>query len=130
MDTLARRLLGQGDGRGLDDQSVELFAQIGETLGAKAGVDASRIAQCSRRVVVTGEKGAKAFALAFGVGEADDDDFLAIAAFDLEPSATASRAVGRIAALRDDAFETEAARLAKHRRALALVVVAVAQHPL
>src|SRR6516162_8132963 len=130
MDTLARRLLGQGDGRGLDDQSVELFAQIGETLGAKAGADASRIAQCSRRVVVTGEKGAKTFALAFGVGKADDNDLLAIAAFDLEPSAAASLAVGRVAALGDDAFEAEAARLAKNGRTLARLVVAVAQYPL
>src|SRR5215469_6342718 len=78
--------------------------------------------------MVAGQKGAKALALAFRVGKADDDDFLAVAAFDLEPAATAPGPIGCVAALRDDAFEAEAAGLAKNRRSLALLVVAVAQY--
>src|SRR6516165_4195858 len=129
MDALARRLLRQDYRRVLDDQRVEPLAQIGETLGTKAGADASRIAQCSRRIVVTREEGAKALALAFRIGKADHGDFLTIAAFNLEPAAAAPGTIGRVAALGDDAFETEAARLTKNRRALALLVVAIAQHP-
>src|SRR5215469_15288081 len=77
--------------------------------------------------MVASQKGAKALALAFRVGKADDDDFLAIAAFDLEPAATAPGPIGCVAALRDDAFEAEAAGLVKNRRSLALLVVAVPQ---
>src|SRR5262245_23977625 len=79
--------------------------------------------------MVADEKGAKALPAAFGVGKADDDDFVAIAALDLEPGAASSGAVGSIPALRHDAFYAEAVRLAKNRRAMSGLVIAVAQDP-
>src|SRR6266436_2922902 len=130
MNALARSVLGQNDRRGARTESIEPFAQIGEPRCAEARADASCIPQCSRRIIVAGEQGAKALAPAFGIGEADDDKFVAIAAFDLEPGSAPPRAVRRIAALRDDAFEAKAGRLAKNGRALAGLVVAVAQNPL
>src|SRR5207244_10587366 len=72
----------------------------------------------------------KAVRAAVGIGEADDHELLAIAAFDLEPAAAAPRSVRVGPALRDDALELEAAGLAQEGRAAIDLVIAVAQHSL
>src|SRR6185437_4687064 len=41
-----------------------------------------------------------------GIGEADDSELLALAAFHLEPAPRASARIGSVALLGDDAFET------------------------
>src|SRR5207253_7006542 len=130
VDALARRALGQGDGGIGAGKGIEPMAQIAELHRTEPGPDPSGIAQLAGRIIIADEQGANTLPLAFRIAEADDDEFLAIAALDLEPGAAAPRTVGCVAALRDDAFQAEAARLAKNGRAVAGLVVAVAQDPL
>src|SRR4029079_11332730 len=59
------------------------------------------------------------------IGVAADDELLAHAALYLLPTATAHRLVGRIRALRDDALETELARLGEEIGTFAFDMVAV-----
>ena len=98
--------------------------------GIEPGADAAGIAQFSLRIVIADEERAEAFPAAVGIGEADDHELLAIAAFDFEPAAAAARPVGLGPALRDDALELEAAGLAKEVRPAIDLMIAVAQHPL
>src|SRR5206468_8925014 len=90
--------------------------------------DAAGIAQISLRIVITDDERTKAFPAAVGIGEADDHELLAIAAFDLEPAAAAPRSVRVGPALRDDALELEAAGLAQEGRAAIDLRIALAQH--
>ena len=111
-------------------ESLEPLVQLDQLRRIEAGADAAGVAQLALRVIIADEQRAKTLAAAFGIGVADHDELLAIAAFDLEPAAASPRPVGLGPPLRDDAFQLEAARLAQERRAAADLVIAVAQHAL
>ena len=107
-----------------------LSVQLEQLRRIEAGADATGITQLALRVMVAHEQRTEAFAAAFGIGEPDDNKLLAIAALDLEPAAAPPRPVRLSPALRDDAFELVVACLCEKSRAVADLVVAVAQHPL
>ena len=54
----------------------------------------------------------------------NDNKFLALRAFGLQPVLAASAPVGQVAALGDDAFKAEAARMCEHRRAVGCKMLA------
>src|SRR4051794_34691056 len=58
--------------------------------------------------------------------EPGDNELLPLGAFRLEPIAAATRAVGQVAALRDDALEPEPAGVPEHRCAIGLDMIAEA----
>jgi len=61
--------------------------------------------------VVPDEQRAQPCARSFGVGEAADDEFLALDALGLQPSAVSPGAVRKVTAFRDDALEVVTTRL-------------------
>src|SRR5882672_913715 len=89
-----------------------------------------RGAQRPSRIIIADEKGAEPLPTAFGVGKADDHEFVAIAAFDLEPARAAPRTIWQITAFGENTFEGVIARLAQKSRAAADMMVAEAQHAL
>src|SRR5260221_8782125 len=93
----------------------------------EAGADPAGIAQFAAVVVVAEEQRAEALARAAGIAEADDDELLAIAAFDLEPAPAAARHIGRVALLGDDAFEGVGAGVLEEFRTARILVIAIAQ---
>lgn len=64
-----------------------------------------------------------------GGAPADDHELLLHPAFDLEPALGAARAIGRVGAFGDDAFELERAGAREHRLALGLDVIGIDQRP-
>src|SRR5216683_39826 len=72
----------------------------------------------------------EAFPAALGIGKTDDDELLAVAAFDLEPAAAAPRSIRIAPPLRNDAFEPETGSLAQKSRPETDLVIAVAQDAL
>src|SRR6185503_12921440 len=60
-----------------------------------------------------------------GIGEASDDEFLALDAFGFHPAAMPSRAIGMIAAFGDDAFKSRAACLREEGVPVAIDVLGV-----
>jgi hypothetical protein len=90
-----------------------------------AGADVAGIDQPSVGIVVGEQQRAEPRPPSFGIGPADDDKFLAVEAFDLEPQAAIAGRVGGIGSFRDDALELQLARLLVERQALAAVIVAV-----
>src|SRR6185369_17033868 len=61
-----------------------------------------------------------------GILVAEDDEFLVLLAFRLDPVVAAARTIGRVAPLRDHAFEAEPAGVREHLRAADLEMIAVA----
>src|SRR5207248_480870 len=104
-------------------------SQVAQLHRAEPGSDPSGIAQPAGRIIIADEKGAETLAAALGVGKTENDEFVAIAALDLEPGTASSRTIGRVPALRHDSFEAKAARLAKNGRTVSGLVIAVAQDP-
>src|SRR5579862_6707968 len=104
--------------------------QVGEQRVAKPGADATGVMQLAVPVVIAEQQGAKPLPLAFGIGEADDNELVALVAFDLEPVAAPPGAVGPVAALRDRAFEIVLAGMAEEVGAAPHLVVAVSDHAL
>jgi hypothetical protein len=72
--------------------------------GVDAGAGAAGIEQPAVGIVVGEQHGAEPGTPPFRIGPADDDKFLAIEAFDLEPQAAVAGRVGCIGAFRDDAL--------------------------
>jgi hypothetical protein len=70
-----------------------------------AGAGAAGIDKPAVWIVVGEQQRAEPWPAAFGIGPADDDKFLAVKAFDLEPQATVGGGIGCIGAFRDDALE-------------------------
>ena len=62
------------------------------------------------------------------VGEADDDEFVPVKAFDLEPIGAAAGPIGLVAALGNRAFDLVVASLFEEIQTAADLVVAVADH--
>src|SRR5262249_20047670 len=94
--------------------------RIGETRADFARIDQRAV------LVHADQQGADAGAAAGRIGEAADHESLLVDAFHLEPGATASRAVRRVATLRYDALQTEPARLPEELRTAAGHVVRIA----
>src|SRR6185295_4711799 len=69
---------------------------------------------------------AEAVTLAARLGKADDDELVALGAFDLEPVGAAAGAIGSVAPLGDRALDVEVAGMPIEIRAAPLLVVAVA----
>src|SRR6185312_11907337 len=86
-----------------------------------AGID-----QRTLRGVIAHQQRTESCALAGGIGETDDDEILALAAFRLEPARAAARLMPPVAALRDDALEPGVAGGGEEIRPLADLMVAVA----
>src|SRR5690606_3427051 len=93
----------------------------------EAGADASGVPErLAGTLAHTDEQRAEAGPGARGVGITDDHELLALQALRFEPALRALLAVAVGRAFRDDAFETQAARLAEERAAVAFDVLAVA----
>ena len=74
-------------------------------IGPHPGTNLTGINKLASRIVVPEQQRADIRAAAFGVGPADDDKFIAVEVFGLEPGPAIARAVRGIEALRDDALE-------------------------
>src|ERR1700730_7922544 len=74
-----------------------------------AGADAAGIDQPAVAIVVGEQQSAEPWPGAFGIGPADEDKFLAVQAFDLNPQAAVAGRIRRIGALRYDALERHGA---------------------
>ena len=121
----ASRRIGEGRRRLLE--LVQHRAQLCQGLVVESGPDLAGIAELARFVDAEQQR-AESPAAALRIGESADDHFLPLAALDLDPLARAhTRAVERVGALRDRAFEPESTRLLEKLRAGALNVGAVAQ---
>src|SRR5262249_1914171 len=77
--------------------------------------------------VVAQQQGAEMRPTSRGVGPADDDEFLAVEAFHLEPQAPIARNVWSVDPLRDDAFDAQATGLLMKVWAIAHHMIAVSQ---
>ena len=111
---LARRRSSSGilsSGVSLRATGVEPSLQIALLLLAPAGADAAGVAQPALLVIAEQQRADQAAALV-GWLVADDDELLVAGALGLEPVAAAAGAIGRIGALRDDAFEVQVCRRA------------------
>src|ERR1051326_7260817 len=86
---------------------------------------AARIAQLAGVVVVGQQQRPEAWARALWIGQTDHNEFLAVQAFRLYPQAPIAGRVGRVRALRDDAFNAEFARFGIEGWPTADVVIAV-----
>jgi hypothetical protein len=58
--------------------------------------------------VIAEEQGAEKRSRALGIGPADDDEFLAVEAFDLEPQAAIAGGISGIGAFGNDPFDLQA----------------------
>ncbi|MNC45363.1 hypothetical protein D3C75_943200 [compost metagenome] len=82
----------------------------GQCRGIEAGTDLTGIAQLATVVVVQGQQqGTEAAAAAFGVGVADDHEFLAVFALELDPVRATAAAVDTVSSLADQAFQLQPA---------------------
>ena len=88
-------------------------AQVLARVRVESGPHAARINQ-GTVLVVPDQQGPDAARRLGVLGESADDEFLARAAFRLEPVVAAARPVGRIAALGNDPFQRQGARLLEH----------------
>src|SRR5690349_7575502 len=92
------------------------FFHSARGLGAIAGARAARIAQSAVLVKAEHERADRAPEMR-RILVADDHEFLVLPALRLDPGVVAFRAVGRIAPLRDQAFQVEPAGVRVHFRA-------------
>src|SRR6266404_8529207 len=129
MDTLLRDTFRQGHRRSGSLEGIEAGPQLGEPRAVEPGSDAAGIAQFPGRVVIAEQQGAEAVPAALGVGKADDDELLAVEAFDLQPIGAAAGPIGLVTPLGDRAFEIVLAGLAVELVAVPLLMIAVADHP-
>ncbi len=104
---------------------LELLAKADEHRVRVAGADLARVDQATT-IVVADEEGADTVARAIGIGEAADHELLPLDALGLAPQERATRCVGLVGTLGDDAFEPAFAGEAEELGALANDVVAVA----
>ncbi len=107
---------------------VETLAQVDQLRIAKPGPDPPGIMQGACPVVIAEQQRADPLPSTGWIGKADHDELLPVDAFHLAPAVVAPRPIRPVAALRDDAFDPEAACLRKKSRAVAGVMVAVADH--
>src|SRR5262245_42626484 len=84
---------------------VEARPELDQSFPVEAGADLAGIAQLPVRIVIADQQCAEALPAAFGVGEADDYELLAIEAFDLAPLGATAMPIWLVGALRDRAFE-------------------------
>ena len=101
--------------------------EIAQGAIVKAGADLAGVAQRLDRVVHAEQQSAEADARSGRIGEAGDDEFLALGALDLEPRACAPRAVRIVAAFCNDSFQSRRAGFGEELFALVDPVLAVAQ---
>jgi hypothetical protein len=110
-------------------QRYELFVQLLQRALAETSADLARVAQALPIVVQAEQDRAEVLAIAVGRSVAADHEFLARMAFDLEPSAAASRDVQRIHALANAAFGAKLACTLEERAPVADDVVTQAHGP-
>jgi hypothetical protein len=94
---------------------------------AEAGADLAGVGELVTGVVVAQQQGAEPGAGPARVGEAADDEFLAVLALELQPVPGPAGAVGRAGALGDDALPAAGARLAEIGLAVGVFVLGEAQ---
>ena len=110
-----------------DLQRMQPLPQIARHRLAVAGADAPGIDQ-SAIVVIADHQSADRPRQHARRRIAADHEFLGVRAFGLDEGLAAAGAVGRIGALRHDAFERHAAGLLQHQRAVLVEMLAVADH--
>ena len=100
----------RGQGRAGDFQGLEPGMDAGQCRGIEAGTDLPGIAQLATVIVVQGQQqGTEAAAAAFGVGVADNHEFLALLALELDPVRATAAAVDTVSSLADQAFQLQPA---------------------
>ena len=113
----AHRRAGGVDGRFVDGERVELFAQFVHAGDGEAGADLARIAKLP--VLVDAEQQRAEAALLVRRRPADDDELLPLQALGLDPAARPRAAIGRVGELGDDAFQALPAHLGEQLLAAA-----------
>ena len=111
------------DRRLVDRERLHPLHQLLDQLGVEAGADLADIGELAAVLRRQQQRAEAAALVAFR--PADDDEFLALDAFDLEPVAGARAAVGRARLLRDDALAALLADRVEHLLAAADDMVAV-----
>ena len=105
------RYLGiRGEWAGARVQGAQLSAQLAQGLFTESGTHVAGVAQRAVFAVDAQQQRADAGARALRVGVAADDEFLPLAALELDPVGGAPRHIGRVSALGDHAFQAQAAR--------------------
>ena len=119
----ARRFLAAREGRAVAPQPVQGFQKRRHVARIEAGTDAAAIDEF---VAIEGADldRAQCFRVA---PPAADDDFLAAAAFRFGPEIAAARAIGRVQALRHDAFQSRLAGGVDHGLTQRLEMIDVAK---
>src|SRR4029077_14496403 len=106
---------------------LELLPDVACGLHRVAGAGAAGIFQRAVIVIAEHERADRAFEMR-GILVAEDDKFLVLLAFRLDPVVAAARAMRRVAPLRDHAFETELAGVREPLLSAALEMIAVADN--
>ena len=78
--------------------------------------------------MIAEQQGAEPVSAPGRIGKANDDEFVPVQAFDLEPISATARPVGFVATLGDGAFDSVVAGLLEEIGAATDLVVAVANH--
>src|SRR5689334_19195689 len=104
-----------GERRSLSLQSGEFCFERASFFPAPAGSDTADRHQFTGCIVYTEYQAADLPRPTAAIRVADDDEFLPLFAFELEPGFRAARLVRRIGALRDDALEVHTARRFENR---------------
>src|SRR3954467_1660218 len=105
-----------------DLDRVKRPAQFAGAFGREASADLARENEIAF-LVEADEQRADPLARSLGIGEAADHEFLAVDALCFEPPGALAALIRLVARLRDDPFETEAARFADGGGAVRLQVI-------
>ena len=114
------------EGRSVRPQLLKRFVERLRRFLREAGSGAANVNKLAAAVVAE-RQGTDRVARRCRRGVAADNEFLAVGAFGLEPFAVAARAVRRVAALADDAFQPQAAGILNHGPAVSGHMLRVAQ---
>ena len=124
---LAAFVRRQLDWAAIGAQRLETLPQIARRFLRIAGADAAGVTKLA--VLVSGD-GQRADRPGHGGRwrKAGDDEFLAAVAFGLDEIVRSAGAVGRVAALRHDAFEPHVAGMPVNERSVLVEMIRVADH--
>jgi hypothetical protein len=106
---LAPRDRARREGADVGVEGFQFRRDVAQALRIEAAADVARVAQHAFLVVGAQQQRADAGARTLGVGVAGDHEFLALAAFQLDPFGRAARDIARVAALADHAFQADLA---------------------